>query len=548
MNIIHKAFFFLISIFVLTISVPTDVKSQIFDEQSHKITQFLNYMNNYYVDSINNDEVIEKAIVAMLKELDPHSVYISKEDVKAMNEPLQGNFDGIGIQFNILYDTVIVVSPIPGGPSEKVGIKAGDRIIEVEGENIAGNGITSNGVRERLLGAKGTKVNITVFRKDEDKKLKFTILRGEIPIFSIDASYMVDDEIGYIKLNRFAATTMKEFKNHFNALKKDGMKSLILDLRGNGGGYLNVAIDLVDEFVQDGKMVLYTEGLNSPKHIYRTNNKGSFEKGKLIVLINEGSASASEIVSGAIQDWDRGVLIGRRSFGKGLVQRPFNLHDGSMIRLTIARYYTPTGRLIQKPYNNGLNEYRQDINNRYTHGELSHKDSIQFPDSLKYYTLLKQREVYGGGGIMPDIFIPIDTSGYSDYYRNLVGKGIMNTFVLDYVDKNRNRLKNEYKDFKDYKNSFEVTNEMLTEMVEMAKKEEIEFVDEDFDISKEDIRIQTKALIARDIWDTSEYFQIMNTINASFKKAIEVLQDKTAYLVNLEVDKENKQKLKHLNR
>jgi carboxyl-terminal processing protease len=364
--------------------------------------------------------------------------------------------------------------------------------------------------------------------------MEFTITRDEIPIYSIDASYMVDNEIGYIKLTRFAATTMDEFYKALDKLEKQGMKGLILDLRGNGGGYLNVAVDLVDEFLPDDKMILYTEGNNSPKKVYNTRNKGRFEQGHLAVLLNEGSASASENFAGAIQDWDRGILIGRRTFGKGLVQRPFNLKDGSMIRLTIARYYTPTGRLIQKPYDKGLTEYKQDINNRYTHGELSNIDSIRFPDSLKFFTLTKKRTVYGGGGIMPDIFTPIDTTGYSDYYKNIIGKGIMNNFIINYIDSNREKLYKKYPDFKLYKNNFLADDEILKELVEFAKKENLEYKDKEFQTSKSDLRMQLKALIARDLWSTSEYYEIMNSINASFSKAVEVLKKNDIFATLLE--------------
>lgn len=503
--------------------------SQIFDEQSHKLTQFFNYVNNYYVDSLNNDKLIEEAIGAVLKQLDPHSVYVNKNDVKEMNEPLHGNYDGIGIQFDILNDTIIVIAPMPNSPSADVGIQAGDRILMVDGQNVAGIGIKTQGVRDKLLGPKGSYVNVSIKRRNTPQILDFLIRRGEIPIHSIDAAYMVKDDIAYIKINRFAANTISEFEKHIDTLTSLGMKSLIIDLRGNGGGYLNVAIDLVDELLDDDRTILYTEGLNSPRQTYKTLNKGKFEKGNLILLINEGSASASEIVAGALQDWDRAIIIGRKSFGKGLVQRPFNLEDGSIIRLTIARYFTPTGRLIQKPYSKGEKDYRMDLNNRFLHGELSHLDSIQFADSLEYRTLIHKRAVYGGGGIMPDIFMPIDTFGYSDYYRKIINKGIMNKYVVEYVDKNRIKLNQSYPDFNIYNANFVVDEKMLAGLLKMAANEGIEYDALSYEYSKNEIALQVKALIARDFWNLSNYYQIMNTINTSYLKAAEILSDKRLY-------------------
>ncbi len=507
--------------------------SQAFNENVYKFHRVLSLVDMFYVDTVNQEELVEDAIREMLKKLDPHSIYISKDDVKSMNEPLQGNFEGIGIQFNIMNDTIMVVSPIAGGPSEKLGIQAGDRIVKIDGENVAGIGIKNKDVTDKLRGDKGTIVTVNIKRRGEKELLDFEIIRDKIPIFSLDAAYMVTDEIGYIKINRFAATTMKEFNEALAKLKEQGIKHLILDLRGNSGGYLNTAIELADEFLEDNKLLLYTEGIKSVRKEYHSDSKGNFEYGKVIVLIDEGSASASEIVSGAIQDWDRGLIIGRRSFGKGLVQRPFNLPDGSMMRLTIARYYTPTGRLIQKPYDKGFKEYSRDLINRYNKGELFSEDSIVFPDSLKYFTLNNKRVVYGGGGIIPDIFIPRDTSSYSDYYRDLIRKGIDYRFALDYVDNNRKNLHKQYADFNQFNKEFDVDSIMLEELVKFAEKEKLEKNEEEFNRAKEDIRNLIKALTAQDLWNRSEFYEIINERNNGFNKAVEILKDETAYMKKL---------------
>jgi carboxyl-terminal processing protease len=498
-------------------------------ENGLKLKDLLQYIDQEYVDTVNLDQLTESAIIKILHDLDPHSSYISREDVKEMNEPLIGNFEGIGITFNVLDDTIYVISPISGGPSEKVGIMAGDRIVLIEGENVAGTGITSKGVRDRLLGDKGTQVTVGIKRRGVNEILDFTITRDKIPIYSLDASYMINDSIGYIRINRFARTTLKEFFEAIYKLREQDMKHLVLDLSGNGGGYLEIAVHLADQFLGYDKLIVYTEGEHNERHPYQSTPFGQFKKGRLVVLIDEGSASASEIVTGAIQDWDRGVVIGRRSFGKGLVQKPFYLPDSSMIRLTIARYYTPTGRLIQKSYDKGFDEYRKDIINRYNNGELSDEDKISFPDSLKYYTLRNKRVVYGGGGIMPDYFIPYDTSYYTDYYRSLLSKGILNRFVLNYVDENRKNILKEYSDFESFEKKYEVDGRMLEKLINYAEKNEVEKNQEEYATSKEQIRHLIKAYIARDIWTTTEFYRIFNTRNESMQKALEILISPEVY-------------------
>jgi carboxyl-terminal processing protease len=505
------------------------LSAQVFNEQVYKFSTALGSVSTFYVDSVDQDQLVEHAIIEMLKKLDPHSVYINKDDVKAMNEPLQGNFEGIGVQFNLLDDTIFIVSPISGGPSEKVGIQAGDRIVRIDSEEVAGKGITQVQVREKLMGEKGTRVTVTVKRRNEASLLDFTITRDKIPIYSLDASYMVDDETGYIRLNRFSFTTVKEFEQALNELKNRKMRNLILDLRDNGGGYLQESITLSDHFLEKDRMIVYTEGLNISKMDYTSTNGGGFKDGRLVVLLNENSASASEIVAGAIQDWDRGLIIGRRSFGKGLVQRPVNLPDGSMIRLTVARYYTPTGRLIQRPYDNGVEDYSMDALRRYNNGEYFSQDSIHLDDSVKYYTKINNRVVYGGGGIMPDVFVPYDTVAMTGYYRELVRNGIFNRYVLNYVDRNRADLKRQFPKFQEYKDEFMVDESMIKEFAEFGAKEGVNINDKELNTSAGTISIQLKALIARDLFDVSEYFEIVNSRDSAFNKALEIISDRRIY-------------------
>lgn len=510
---------------------PCRARAQVINDYVYKFSKVLSLVNTFYVDTVNQEKLVESAIIEMLQKLDPHSIYVTKDEVKKMNEPLEGNFEGVGIEFNILEDTIMVVSPIAGGPSEKLGIRAGDRIVKIDGQLVAGIGIKNSDVMKKLRGAKGTTVQVAMARRGIKDLLDFTIIRDKIPIFSVDASYMLDNEIGYIKLNKFARTTLSEFREALSKLQAKNMKKLILDLQDNGGGYLDVAFELADQFLDNGKLIVYTEGINSQRKDYKSTAAGDFEKGKLVLLVDENSASASEIVSGAIQDWDRGLIIGRRTFGKGLVQRPFDLPDGSMMRLTIARYYTPTGRSIQKPYDKGFNEYTKDIIHRFNNGELGSADNIHFPDSLKKKTLVNSRTVYGGGGIMPDYFIPLDTTHASDYYSKLLRKNIINPYVTNYVDKNRKTLGTTYPDFAKFNSGFVVSEDMLADVNANALKEKIEPKEGKGLTQDETIRIKRfiKALIANNIWTTSEYWEIMNTENDIVKKAIEVLHENSLY-------------------
>ncbi|MDD3078654.1 MAG: S41 family peptidase [Paludibacter sp.] len=497
--------------------------------QQRKLANAITAISNLYVDSIDDKKLVESAIVAMLKDLDPHSSYIPREEVERVNEPLEGSFEGVGIQFQMFEDTLLVVQTIAGCPAEKVGVQPGDRIIYIDDELVAGVKMQNSGVMKRLRGPKGTEVAVKILRKGEPDLMVFKIIRDKIPLHSVDADYMIDKEIGYIKINNFGATTVDEFEDAFTKLQKMGMKSLILSLQGNGGGYLTAAQGLADEFLGANKLIVYTQGLNQPKSIMESSAEGRFEKGKLIVLVDEYSASASEILSGALQDWDRAIIVGRRTFGKGLVQRQLPLVDGSMLRLTTARYYTPTGRCIQKSYKDGVEKYEDDLSERYKHGELLHADSIHFPDSLRYQTLTLKRTVYGGGGIMPDIFVPLDTTGYTDFNRQVIARGILNKVVVQYIDENRKDLQKKYRKFDDFKKTFEVDNALMNQIKQLADSEKIKSDEEMIEKSIPLMKLQIKALIARDLWDMNEYYQIMNVENETLKKAVEILQTPGAY-------------------
>ncbi|MBK8883037.1 MAG: S41 family peptidase [Bacteroidales bacterium] len=514
-----------IVLFLFTISAS----AQVLNEETFKIGRTLGLIDAYYVDSANLGSLAEKAIIEILKNLDPHSTYISAKDVKDMNEPLNGNFEGIGIQFNLLHDTIIIIEPIAGGPSEKVGLKAGDRILTINKEKVTGIGINTSGVRTRLMGAKGTKVDISVFRRGEKDLLDFTIIRDKIPIYSLDASYMLNKETGYIKLNKFAATTEKEFSDAVTALKKSNMQNLILDLRGNGGGYMLAATALADKFFSDKKLIVYLSGRKTPRQDHNSTGNGSLAAARVVVLTDEGSASASEILSGALQDWDRAVILGRRSFGKGLVQNGFYLTDGSMIRLTIARYYTPSGRSIQSTYEDGYDKYMENFYKRFTDGEMISADSTHFLDSLKYKTLVNKRTVYGGGGIMPDVFVAIDTSYNSPYFRKLAGKNVLNSFALEYFDKNRTTLTGTYKNFNDFKAGFTFTPEDIKSFIARGEADGVAYNEGQYNISKDEIILILKGLIASNIWQVNEYYQIINQNDNVIDRALNVISDSKTY-------------------
>jgi carboxyl-terminal processing protease len=498
--------------------------------QQQKLLMVENIVNNLYVDNVDEEKIVENAVRGILENLDPHSSYSTKEETTSSQETMQGSFSGIGIQFNMQKDTLYVVQTIAGGPSEKVGILPGDRFIAVDDSIIAGRKLKNTDIMKRLRGPKGTKVNIKVKRGSNAELLEFRITRDDIPLNSIDAVYMADGKTGYIRLSRFAATSYKEFKDAITKLKKQGMQQLILDLTDNGGGYMQIAAQIANEMLNRGNLIVYTQGRKSPRQNLNADGSGTFRTQKVVVMINQFSASASEILSGAVQDWDRGVVVGRRSFGKGLVQREFLLPDSSSFRLTIARYYTPSGRNIQKPYVKGDREdYDKDIIDRYNHGELQSADSIHFADSLKHTTLRLHRTVYGGGGIMPDVFVPLDTTQYTDYHRRLVAKGIIPQFALRYVDKNRADLKAQYPDAQKFIKEFTVTDEMLNNLVDAGKAEKVDFDKQQFNQSKEMLRTFVKAAIANDLFSTGAYFQIVNEQNDIYKEALSIINDDARY-------------------
>ena len=482
-------------------------------------------VTNLYVDSVNEEKLVEDGIRGMLEKLDPHSSYLTAKEVKAANEPLQGNFEGIGVQFNMAEDTLIVIQPVTNGPSEKVGIIAGDRIVKVNDTIIAGVKMPKEEIMKRLRGPKGTQVVLAIVRRGIKDTLTFNVIRDKIPIHTIDAAYMVRPKVGYIRIGSFGAATHDEFVESMNKLTKQGMESLILDLQENGGGYLQTAVKIAEEFLQAGDLIVYTNGRRTQRTEYKAKGGGLFTKGKVIVLVDSYTASAAEIVSGAIQDHDRGIVVGRRTFGKGLVQRPIDLPDGSMIRLTIAHYYTPSGRCIQKPYEKGKQkDYAEDMLHRLKRGELMSADSVHFADSLKYYTLKKHRVVYGGGGIMPDEFVPLDTTKYTRFHRELSAKSLVINANLRYVDQNRKQLHKDYKTFADYRQRFEVPQSVIDGIMAEAEKQNIKPKDdEELQRTLPYLRLQLKALIARDLWEMNEYFTIMGETNDILQRALQLL-------------------------
>jgi carboxyl-terminal processing protease len=519
---------FIIIIALLLFILP--VHAQDVETSMIKYGRLMQLIEKYYVDTANIGKLTENAVIDVLGKLDPHSVYISKDEVEEMNEPLEGNFEGIGISFNILRDTLRVVTTIPGGPSEKAGLMPGDRIMVIDNKPVAGIGLTNKDVMNMLRGEKGSLVRLKIQRQKAGELLAFTIVRDKIPIHSLDAAYMLDDQSGYIKLNRFSATTTEEFSGAIKNLKKNPkFKNLVLDLRGNGGGYLKAAIEMADQFLGPQRLVVYTKGAHEPRKDYKSSTLGEFEEGRLIVLIDEGSASASEIVAGAVQDWDRGIIIGRRSFGKGLVQQPFSLPDGSIIRLTTAHYYTPSGRGIQKPYDKGVEEYRKDYLKRFEKGELFTRDSIHLDKGQSFETLKNKRTVYGGGGIMPDIFVPIDTSSYYKFFNLLVRQNILYSLSMDYMISNRDEISKRYKGFKDFQENFEVPNDLVEKMITEADKEKIEKDKASIDFARPLILKQVKALLARDLYGMDYYYRIINQDEAGIREALKVLKEPGEY-------------------
>ena len=486
-----------------------------------KINSLLDYIEYQYVDTINKKDLVEKTVTSMLQSLDPHSSYIAASEFETVNEPLEGIFDGIGVEFNIIKDTIRVITPIEGGPSEKIGIRAGDKIVKVEGNIVAGVKITNKEVFDKLRGKSGSIVNVSILRSGIQKPLMFNITRDAIPLYSIDASYMVNTTVGYIKISKFAATTYDEYLKAFNTLSKQGMKKLILDLRGNPGGYLNAAVDISDEFLVNGLQIVYTQGKASPKKVYKATERGSFENNGLAILIDEGSASASEIVAGAIQDNDRGTIIGRRSFGKGLVQDQLQLPDGSAIRLTIARYYTPTGRCIQKPYSDDKSQYYSEEYARFEHGELLNADSIKLDKTKKYITP-DGKTVYGGGGIMPDVFVPLDTSKNNSFINKVFYTGAINTFAFEYADNNRTKLK-LLGSAKNYIAQFEISNAILEEFYAYCDKQNTKLGSVNKEKTNQALKPYLKAFIGRDVFDKDAYYPIINQSDKCILKATEVL-------------------------
>ena len=505
------------------------LRSQGLTQETFKIGKTLALLEAVYVDSVDISAITEQMIITTLRNLDPHSVYIPAKDVQEENEPLQGNFEGIGIQFNLLNDTIIIISPIPGGPSEKAGLQAGDRIVFIDGEKVTGVGMTTTGVQKRLRGPKDTKVIVTIFRRGQKELLDFTIIRDKIPVNSLDAAYMLSEKVGYIKLSRFSEQTAAEFDRAVEKLRNERMENLVLDLRGNSGGYMVPAVQIADDMLPSQELIVYLEGLHTSRQEFTSSPSGSLTRARIVILIDEGSASASEILAGAVQDWDRGVIIGRRSFGKGLVQNGFSLPDGSEIRLTIARYYTPSGRSIQTPYSGGFDDYFLKYYSRYVNGELIHPDSLDLPDSLKAYTLKNRRVVYGGGGITPDVFVPIDTTYYSDYYRDLIRTSTLTNFMTGYTDSNRKTLLRKYRTFDRFNEEFSFDNASMEALKEAGEKNKVTFSEEQYRKSGAEIMRVMKGLVARDLWDMNEYYMVVNQEDDVINKALSIINDQALY-------------------
>lgn len=535
------------------ISLCASAQSNSFEKQLHKLVYAESAIMQMYVDTVNTQKLTEDAITGMLKELDPHSTYTPAKDVESLNEHLNGSFDGIGVQFNMDEDTLVVIQPVSNGPSEKVGIIAGDRIVSVNDTSIAGVKMSKENIMKRLRGPKGTVVTLDIVRKGIKDKLTFKVTRDKIPVYTVDAAYMIDPTTGYVRISSFGATTNQEFIKAATSLLSQGMKDIVIDLQGNGGGYLQAAVDLADEFLDNNEMIVYTDGRTTGRHEYRA-RKGKINVNKIVVLVDGYTASAAEILSGALQDNDRAVIVGRRTFAKGLVQRPIDLPDGSLIRLTIAHYYSPVGRCFQKPYVKGdKKKYDMDMLDRLNSGELMHVDSIRFPDSLKFKTI-GGRTVYGGGGIMPDVYVPLDTTRYTSLHRELVAKGCVNSTVLKWLNNHRQKLEKAYKvddyrkararmadnktynpadlrdGFKMFLNDFTVGDDIIDMMKKKANEAKIEYNDSTLQAAKPLLLIQMKALIARDLWDMSEYFEIINQTNEVYMEGLKALKDDNAFI------------------
>lgn len=524
-----KKIFLVLSLFVaLSLSVSAQ---RGMPQAMQKLLNAEYAISTLYVDSVDENKLIEEAIKGMLESLDPHSTYTDAKETKDLEEPLQGEFSGVGIQFNMNKDTLYVIQTVPGGPSERVGVLAGDRIIYVNDTLIAGVKMKNSDIQKRLRGKKGTQVTIKVKRNGVPELITFRITRDNIPMNSIDASYMLDEQTGYLRISRFGAKTHEEMMDALKELKKQGMTQLIMDLSDNGGGYLNAAIDMCNEFLDRGQLMVYTEGENAPCSEANANGWGEYKDLHMVVIVNQYSASAAEIFAGAMQDWDRAVVVGRRTFGKGLVQRPFKFEDGSMMRLTVARYYTPSGRCIQKPYKRGDKKaYENELLERYNEGEYYNLDSIQFNDTLRYYTRLNGRTIYGGGGVMPDVFVPVDTSEYSTYYRDLSAKGITNQYAIGYVDKNRKAISKQFKTIKDFDNGFTVSDEMMRDFIALGEKDSVKYNEEKYRTSERLLKDIIKGLIARDIYgDPGAYSIVINHRNPDVNAAYEVLNDRERY-------------------
>ena len=491
-------------------------------EGGSKFDEVMWYVGNDYVEEPNAQEIQDEAIAAMMEKLDPHSAYVPLEELNEVNDPLLGSFDGIGVQFRLERDTIAIVSVIKGGPSEKVGLMDGDRIIYVDDTLVASKKLKNEDVMRKLKGPKGTKVRVRVLRRGVEGLLDYTITRDAIPTYSVDIAYMLDDEIGYLKLSKFSATTVSEFKKGIGELDSQGMKKLIFDLRGNTGGYLSAAVDIADEFLPRGSLIVYTEGRNRPRNYMKARRHGQLEDIPVVVLIDGESASASEIVAGALQDNDRGTIIGRRSFGKGLVQEQIMLSDQSAIRLTVARYYTPTGRCIQKPYGDSHEDYLLESYERYENGELFHPDSIHFADSLKF-TTPKGKTVYGGGGIMPDIYVPLVDDSTEYYFNRIVNLGLLYQYAFDYTDKHRAQLKG-YKTVEAFDRSFKVTDAMFDALVRLADEKGIVGTEEQRQAARRETDILLKAYIARNLFDDEGFYPIYAPMDEILQRAIEELK------------------------